>query len=61
MEKVTESRVLELPEFRNYQKKLQRLYNELCLTLTTQKAKIAEELSRIRKGKKTIEVYRNNI
>jgi hypothetical protein len=61
MEGVSELRILELPEYKNYREKLQGLYKELCLILTEQKAGLAEELSQIRKGRKTIEVYRDNI
>lgn len=41
--------------------KLQKLYEKLCLAITDQKAGIREELSRVRKGKKTILTYRSHI
>lgn len=59
--KIAQTRVLELPEFKNRQEQLQKLYEDLCLAVTVQKAGTTEELSRLRKGKKTIEVYRSNI
>ncbi|MHC4653671.1 MAG: hypothetical protein ACYS91_01490 [Planctomycetota bacterium] len=40
---------------------LQKLYEELCLAITAQKAGVGEELSRVRKGKKTIQTYRCHI
>ena len=61
MEKITESGILELPEFKNYREKLQRSYRNLCLALAAQKSEIAEELSQIRKGKKIMGAYRTNI
>ncbi len=43
------------------QTKLHKLYQELCLAVTAQKASAAEQLEHIRKGKKTIGTYRDNI
>ncbi len=40
---------------------LQKLYEDLCLAITAQKAGVGEELSRVRKGKKTIQTYRRHI
>jgi hypothetical protein len=40
--------------------KLRQLYNALCLTLVAEKANVCEELSRLRKGKKTLSVYRTS-
>jgi len=59
--KIAQTGVLELPEFKNRQGQLQKLYEDLCLAITAQKAGTTEELSRVRKGKKTVEVYRSNI
>ncbi len=61
MEKITKSGTLELPEFKNHQEKLRNLYKKLGLSLASQKTKIADELNRIRKGKKTVGIYRDNI
>jgi len=61
VEKITKERILELPEFKNRREHLQKLYQHLCLVVTSQKAETDEELSRIRKGKKIIQTYRNNI
>ena len=59
--KIAQTGVLELPEFKNQQGQLQKLYEDLCLAVTAQKAGTVEQLCRVRKGKKTIEVYRSNI
>ena len=59
--KIARSRVLESAEFESQHEQLRKLYQDLCLALTTQQVETAEELSRVRKGKKTIETYRSNI
>jgi hypothetical protein len=59
--KIARSRVLESSEFESQNDQLRKLYQDLCLALTTQQVETAEELSRVRKGKKTIETYRSNI
>ena len=61
MERISDLGILKLPEYKNYQEKLQRLYKELCLALAAQKAEVAGQLNRIRKGKKSVEVYRGSI
>jgi len=58
---IARSGILESAEFRSRREQLRKLYQDLCLALTAQKAEIAKELSRVRKGKKTVEVYHNNI
>ncbi len=59
--KISRSGILESSEFKSQHEKLRKLYQNLCLALTAQQAETAEELSRVRKGKKTIETYRSNI
>ena len=61
VERIAETGILELPEFRNRRRQLQRLYKELCLTITAQETDISEKLRQIGKGKKTIRAYRSNI
>ncbi|MFB0524942.1 MAG: hypothetical protein ACETVZ_05335 [Phycisphaerae bacterium] len=61
VEKITQAGILELSEFKNRREHLQKLYEDLCLALTAQKADIAEKLSQVRKVKKTIGTYRTNI
>ena len=59
--KLTRSGILESTEYKSQREQLRKLYQDLCVTLTAQQAKTTEELSHVRKGRKTIEAYRNNI
>ena len=59
--KIAQTRILELREFKNRREQLQKLYDSLLLAITAQRAEAAGELNRVRKGRKTIETYRNNI
>ena len=61
VEKIADTGILELPEFENRRGQLQKLYEQLCLTITAQEADITEKLRRVRKGKKTVGAYRSNI
>jgi uncharacterized protein YicC (UPF0701 family) len=61
VEKIEQTRILESAEFENRRERLQKLYDSLCLAVTAQRADIAEELSRVRKGKKTVRTYRSNV
>ena len=61
VEKIAQTGILELPEFENRRGQLQKLYDGLCLAITAQRADVSEKLSRIHKGKKTIQTYRSNI
>ena len=59
--KIARSGILESSEFKNQREQLRKSYQDLCLTLTTQQAENAKELSQVRKGKKTIATYGGNI
>ena len=61
VEKITQTGILELPEFKNQRKQLRKLYNTLSLAITAQKAETTVKLSHLRKTKKTLETYRSNI
>lgn len=61
MEEINDLGILELPGYKNYRGKLQRLYKELCLILAGQKAGISGELSQIRKGRRTIKTYHSSV
>jgi hypothetical protein len=61
VEGIAQTGILELREFKERREQLQKLYGGLLLALTAQRAEAADELSRVRKGKKTIKTYRNNI
>ncbi|MCP4613768.1 MAG: hypothetical protein GY845_34195 [Planctomycetes bacterium] len=55
--KIAKSGILESPEFQSQREQLRKSYQDLCLALTTQQAENAKELSRVRKGKKTVATY----
>ncbi len=59
--KLVQSGILESGEFRNRRERLQKLYEDLRLAVTVQKADAFAELRRVRKGRKAVEAYRNNI
>jgi len=59
--KIADSGILHDPELREQREQLQKLYEGLHLTVAAQRANTSDELSHIRKGRKTIEVYRRNI
>jgi ribosomal protein S20 len=59
--KIARSGVLERSEVKSRREQLQKLYGNLCLALTGQKKDVSEKLIRIRRGKKTIQVYHSNI
>ena len=58
---IVQTGTLESTEFKKRQKQLQELYKELCLALAAAKADTAEKITQLRKGRKTIGTYRNNI
>jgi hypothetical protein len=63
-EKIAQTGILDPaePEFNEERREqLQKLYDELCLAITDQKEEVSKELSRVRKGKKTIQTYRSHI
>ncbi len=61
VQEVSRAKVLEQPELKHRRMYLLKLYEELCLALTAQQADTTRELSQVRRGKKAIGVYRNNI
>jgi hypothetical protein len=61
VETIVQAGILQLPEFENRRQRLQRLYEDLRLTIATQKADTAAKLRRVRKGKRTLETYLSNI
>lgn len=61
VEKIAQTGILDLPDFKERRDKLQKLYEDLCLAITAQRAETSKKLSHVRKGKKTIETYHNNI
>ena len=57
VEKIAQSGTLEMAEFKDRRKQLQKLFDSLRLALAAQKADTAERLSRLRKGKKLLGAY----
>ena len=61
VEKIQKSGFLESAEFENRRERLQKLYHKLNLVITARRDQTGETLSRVRRGKKTVETYGNNI
>jgi len=61
VEKIAQTGVLESAEFENRRERLQKLYHKLNLVITARRDQTGETLSRVRRGKKTVEAYGNNI
>ena len=59
--RIAQSGILESDEFNNRRQQLRILYEDLYMSITAQRADISEKLKRVRKGKRTIETYRNSI
>jgi hypothetical protein len=60
VEKITQAGILERPEFKIQKDNLKKLYEELHLAITAQRADTAEKLSQVRRGKKIVGTYRGN-
>jgi len=61
IDQIAHAGLLETAEFADHRKKLKRLYDDLHMAIAVQKADVSEKISRVRKGRKTIQTYRNNI
>jgi hypothetical protein len=61
VQKIAHLGFLNQPIFETQRGQLQKLYDDLQLALTAQKDQTKQSLSRIRKGKKAIATYHNNI
>jgi len=61
VEGIVRAGILGLAEFKSRREQLQKLYKELCLAITAHRAETGEKLRRVRKGKRTIVAYRDNI
>ena len=53
--------LLDLEQFRNEREQIKRLYDNINLAVIAKSNEIEKQLNHIRKGKKTIEVYRGSI
>jgi hypothetical protein len=61
VEKIQKSGLLESDEFEKRRELLQKLYHKLNLVVTARRDQTNETLSWVRRGKKTVEAYGNNI
>ena len=61
IDQITRAGLLKHAEFAGHREKLKRLYDDLCMAVAAQKADVSEKISRVRKGRKTIQTYRNTI
>lgn len=61
VEEIAQKGALESEESEGQRKQIARLYRNLKLTLTDQRDEVSRELDRIRRGRKTIGVYRSSI
>lgn len=61
IDQIVQTGLLEHAEFADHRKKLKRLYDDLHMAIAAQQADVSEKISRVRKGRKTIQIYRNTI
>jgi hypothetical protein len=61
IEKISGTGILESPEFKNRKEHLQKLYEALCLSVAAKKTDVCEKLGQIRRSRKTMEIYNNNM
>ena len=61
VKEITQTGILELPEFEGQKMRIKKSYEDLHLALTAQKVDTAEKLSQARRGRRLIETYRKNI
>ena len=61
VKEITQTGILELPEFKDQKMRIKKSYEDLHLALTAQKVDTAEKLSHVRRGRKIVETYRSNI
>ena len=61
VEEIKRSRILQLAQFNDRKEQIQKLYDGLCLAISAKKDETAQELNRVRKGKKALVTYRSNI
>src|SRR4030042_535249 len=61
VEEIAQRGTFESAEFEGQRKQIARLYRNLKLTLTDQRDEVSREMDRIRKGRRTLGVYRDSI
>ena len=58
---ISGSKFLAEPQFKQHRNRLEQLYSDLCLALSSQMNEITQALGKIYKGKKTVTLYRDNV
>jgi hypothetical protein len=58
---IAQSKILRQDRFGGNKEKLARTYDELCLAIKAEQREIAESLGKVRKGRKTISAYKQNL
>jgi ribosomal protein S20 len=61
IDQIARAGLLEPAEFAEHREKLKRLYDDLYMAVAAQQADVSEKISRVRKGRKTIQAYRNTV
>lgn len=61
IEKISGSKFNGEPQYKQRCKKLEQLYGDLCLILSSQMNEVSQVLGKIYKGKKTVTLYRDNV
>ena len=61
VEKIKEAGLLERPEYKEQREHLAGFYRDLQLLLLTQQNAAVEQISAVRKGRRTLSVYRGNV
>lgn len=61
VEKIAQAGIFKQAELKHQREQLKKLYNDLCLAISAQKAEVADKLSRVRKVRNTIGTYRKSI
>ncbi|MBN1796319.1 MAG: hypothetical protein JW804_06570 [Sedimentisphaerales bacterium] len=61
VEKIGLMKLLDKEQFEAQRLQLRDLYGKLCLLITDQKQKTTEEIRKIRKTSKTLDIYRSSV
>src|SRR4030042_865021 len=61
VQKIVQANFFERPGSENQWKRLRELYDSLYLSLGSQKVEVVDKLGHVRKGRKIVGTYRNNI
>jgi hypothetical protein len=59
--KIAQVKMLRQERFGERKGKLRKTYDDLCLAIMAEQKQTAEDLDKIRKGKKTVGVYQKNL